>query len=136
MYQEYRGRLGVETSPVYAGRFNLGRNPRKVHADEYSSEIQRLASRRGTPRIGDMRLLERQTGLDSKTYNPFKGNVIKNAMNLAAHGYGLDTNVFGYKIPAKQTAADYYARLMNKEPYYNIFYNPASSVESNWRKAL
>lgn len=83
------------------GRFDIGRNPRKVHANEYSSEVQRLASRRGTPRIGDMRLLEKQTGLDSKTYSVFKGNVIKNAMKLAAHGYGLNTNVFGYGIPEK-----------------------------------
>lgn len=82
-------------------RFDIGRNPRKVHANEYSSEVQRLASRRGTPRIGDMRLLEKQTGLDSKTYSVFKGNVIKNAMKLAAHGYGLNTNVFGYGIPEK-----------------------------------
>lgn len=118
------------------GRFDIGRNPRKVHANEYSSEVQRLASRRGTPRIGDMRLLEKQTGLDSKTYGIFKGNVIKNAMNLAAHGYGLNTNVFGYRIPEKQSAADYYARMMDKEPYYNIFYNPASPTEAIWRKAL
>lgn len=136
LYQQHLDALNVETTPKYVGRFDLGRNPRKIHADDYSSEIQRLASRRGAPRIGDMRLLERQTGLDSKTYGVFKGNTIKNAMNLAAHGYGLNTNVFGYRIPEKQTAADYYARLMNKEPYYNIFYNPASAVESNWRKVL
>lgn len=118
------------------GRFDIGRNPRKVHANEYSSEVQRLASRRGTPRIGDMRLLEKQTGLDSKTYGVFKGNAIKNAMNLAAHGYGLNTNVFGYRIPEKQSAADYYARMMDKEPYYNIFYNPASPTEAIWRKSF
>lgn len=117
-------------------RFDIGRNPRKVHANEYSSEVQRLASRRGTPRIGDMRLLEKRTGLDSKTYGVFKGNAIKNAMKLAAYGYGLNTNVFGYRIPEKQSVADYYARMMNKEPYYNIFYNPASPAEAIWRKSL
>lgn len=57
-------------------------------------------------------------------------------MNLAAHGYGLNTNVFGYRIPEKQSAADYYARMMDKEPYYNIFYNPASPTEAIWRKTL
>ena len=136
MYQQHLDALNVETTPIILGRFDIGRNPRKVRANEYSSEVQRLASRRGTPRIGDMRLLEKQTGLDSKTYSVFKGNAIKNAMNLAAHGYGLNTNVFGYRIPEKQSAADYYARMMDKEPYYNIFYNPASPTEAIWRKAL
>lgn len=136
LYQQHLDALNVETTPIMLGRFDIGRNPRKVHANEYSSEVQRLASRRGTPRIGDMRLLEKQTGLDSKTYSVFKGNVIKNAMKLAAHGYGLNTNVFGYGIPEKQSAADYYARMMDKEPYYNIFYNPASPTEAIWRKSF
>lgn len=136
LYQQHLDALNVETTPMMLGRFDIGRNPRKVHANEYSSEVQRLASRRGTPRIGDMRLLEKQTGLDSKTYGVFKGNVIKNAMKLAAHGYGLNTNVFGYGIPEKQSAADYYARMMDKEPYYNIFYNPASPTEAIWRKSF
>ena len=136
LYQQHLDAANVETTPVMLGRFDIGRNPRKIHANEYSSEIQRLASRRGTPRIGDMRLLEKQTGFDSKTYGVFKGNAIKNAMKLAAHGYGLNTTVFGYRIPEKQSAADYYARMMDKEPYYNIFYNPASPTEAIWRKAL
>ena len=106
---------------------------------EYAAEVQRLQARRGTPTLEDFRLLEQQTGLNAgvapiaEYYNalnqiktlPFDENGI---ILPLIYPNGREAII---SSPSKWQKEE---RLLNT-PYNKVFYDPASTVESDWRNS-
>ena len=80
-------RLYQDAYSKYKQLGTLGKHPKnEEHWLDYATEVQRLQSRRGTPTLADIRLLEHKTGLNagvapkSKYYNALQQmEAMKNA---------------------------------------------------------
>lgn len=99
---------------------------------DYAKEIQRLQSKRGTPTIEDYDYLEKLYGLDAgiigiSELNPKRIEAIfKPGMIIRyPNGRELDQNYFYPRINSEK-------HLLEKAPYNKVFYDPASTVESDW----
>lgn len=116
------------------------RSHRWDHAwPEYAAEIQRLQSMRGTPTLGDFRLLEELTGLKAgvaplteyeKAIRQFSAPIIQSNGEIAPLIYPNGREVDIFSTDNKKNEWD----LLQRAKYNNVFYDPASMVESNWKK--
>jgi hypothetical protein len=109
---------------------------------EYTKEMQRLQAQRGTPTLADFGLLEQQTGLKSGVapmleYNKairqleaMKGASIHDIMSGKVQPYVYPNG----RIVDWDKAAEE-LELIRRAKYNNVFYDPASYVESDWQVA-
>ena len=121
------------------GRFNLDKG--NYGNRPYALEQQRLQQRRGTPTIEDFRLIESQYGLNSGVIPILEYSqnslsaVIKNMLeNPTVKGSWSYPNGREVQLIPGGTYLDkalYEESLINKAPYKNVFYDPASHVEIN-----
>ena len=119
----------------------LGKHPKnEEHWLDYATEVQRLQSRRGTPTLADIKLLEHKTGLKagvapkSEYYNALQQI---EAMKNASIQDIMDGKVTQYVYPNGRVVewSDVLKELnlLKRAEYNKIFYDPASYVESNWK---
>lgn len=121
------------------GRFNLDKG--NYGNRPYALEQQRLQQRRGTPTIKDFRLIEGQYGLNSGVIpmseylqNPLSSainNMLKNPTVNGSWSYPNGREVSLIPGGTYLDKALYEESLINKAPYKNVFYDPASHVEVN-----
>lgn len=113
---------------------------------EYSKELQRLQSKRGTPTFKDYLKWQKETGLKAgvrpiKYKQRFIDNPpIEGAFNPMEFLEGVNTSTdMGKKLyyPNGQpvTTIEQFEKeldLINRQPYNKVFYDPASKVEFNY----
>lgn len=114
--------------------------PKRTLGIDYAREVQRLQGLRGTPTLSDFRLLEKMTGLKSGVTSVSEYNKAIDAINRMLHdqvgvakqyvypnGRAVDWNINGI---------NWQLANLKQLPYNNVFYDPSSYVESNWRHAI
>lgn len=121
------------------GRFNLDKG--NYGNRPYALEQQRLQQRRGAPTIKDFRLIEDQYGLNSGVIpmseylqNPLSSAINNMLKNPTINGSWPYPNGREIQLIPGGTYLDkalYEESLINKAPYKNVFYDPASHVEVN-----
>ena len=121
------------------GRFNLDKG--NYGNRPYALEQQRLQQRRGAPTIKDFRLIEDQYGLNSGVIpmseylqNPLSSAINNMLKNPTINGSWSYPNGREVSLIPGGTYLDkvlYEESLINKAPYKNVFYDPASHVEVN-----
>ena len=123
-------------------RFAKVREPKQSLGFSYATEMQRLQSMRGTPTLADFRLLEQQTGLNAgvapigeyqnaiNSLNSMLNPTIQDIMNGVVKPYVYPNGREVEFIPDKVRKE---LRLLQRSKYNNVFYDPTSYVESNWR---
>lgn len=111
----------------------------------YAKELQRLQSKRGTPRIQDYMNLEKETGLKAGvTPIQVKERFIntpptEGGSSIIEQLYGIEGNsiespVFlpnGRKISTEEEF-NRTVNLINRQPYNKVFYDPVTHSENNW----
>ena len=116
------------------------KTPKRTLGIDYAREVQRLQGLRGTPTLSDFRLLEKMTGLKSGVTSVSEYNKAIDAISRMLHdqvgvakqyvypnGRAVDWSINGINWQLKN---------LKQLPYNNVFYDPASYVESNWRHAI
>lgn len=123
-------------SPFLAG---IVKTPKRTLGIDYAREVQRLQGTRGTPTLSDFRLLEKMTGLKSGVTSGSEYNEAINAINHMLHDQVGAAKQYVYP---NGRAVDWSINGINNQltmlrqlPYNNVFYDPASHVEFNWRHA-
>lgn len=121
------------------GRFSLDKGNYGNHP--YALEQQRLQQRRGVPTIEDFRLIEDQYGLKAGVIpmseylqNPLSiaiENMLQNPTQIGIWTYPNGREVQLIPGGTYLDKAIYEQSLINKAPYRNVFYDPASPVEVN-----
>ena len=121
------------------GRFSLDKG--NYGNRPYALEQQRLQQRRGAPTIGDFRLIENQYGLNSGVIpmseylqNPLSDavkNMLEDPTKIRSWSYPNGREVQLIPGGTYLDKALYEESLVNKAPYKNVFYDPASHVEVN-----
>ena len=119
--------------------------PKKELGLPYATEIQRLQSMRGTPTLADFRLLEQQTGLDAgvapigeyqnaiNSLNSMLNPSIQDIMNGTVKPYVYPN---GREVDFTTDHIKKELELIQKAKYNNVFYDPATWAEFNWKKRL
>lgn len=109
---------------------------------EYAEEMQRLQTRRGTPTLADFKLLEQQTGLKSGVAPLLERDKAIKQLGAMRNAYVLDImsgKVQPYVYPNGRIVdwdkAAEELELIQRAKYNNVFYDPASHVESEWQAA-
>lgn len=123
-------------------KFNLSKHPQDRANIAYATEVQRLQSQRGTPTLQDFRLLEQQTGLNAgvapvseyesaiHTLNEMKSAKISDIMNGTVKPFVYPN---GREVDLSKAKIDHELGLIKKAKYNNVFYDPATRAEYNWR---
>lgn len=121
------------------GRFSLDKGNYGNHP--YALEQQRLQQRRGVPTIEDFRLIEDQYGLKAGVIpmseylqNPLSTaveNMLQNPTQIGTWTYPNGREVQLIPGGTYLDKAIQEQSLVNKAPYRNVFYDPASHVEVN-----
>ena len=119
----------------------FGKHPKKEeHWLDYATEVQRLQSRRGTPTLADIRLLEHKTGLNAGVTPIFEYyNALQQieAMKNASIQDIMDGNILQYVYTngrvVEWSNVEKELNLLKRAGYNKIFYDPASYIESNWK---
>lgn len=121
------------------GRFNLDKG--NYGNRPYALEQQRLQQRRGAPTIKDFRLIEDQYGLNSgvipmseNSQNSLSAaikNMLENPIINTTWSYPNGREIQLIPGGTYLDKALYEESLINKAPYKNVFYDPASHVEVN-----
>lgn len=141
---------GMQTlsSPKLRRMFNkentrsfLFKNPKTVkHWPEYANEINRLIAQRGTPTLSDYNLLESITGLKSGVAPLSEYTNAINSLNRMVYANTSDImngSVKQYVYPNGRIVdwsdALRQLNLVTRSPYNNVFYDPATFAEFNWR---
>lgn len=121
------------------GRFSLDKGNYGNHP--YALEQQRLQQRRGAPTIEDFRLIEDQYGLKAGVIpmseylqNPLSiavENMLQNPTQIRTWTYpnGREVQLIPGGTYLDRSIQE--QSLINKAPYRNVFYDPASHVEVN-----
>ncbi len=116
--------------------------PKKTLELPYATEMQRLQSMRGTPTLADFRLLEQQTGLDAgvapigeyqnalNSLNSMINPTIQDIMNGTVKQYIYPN---GREVEFTPDKVSKELRLLQRAKYNNVFYDPATWAEFNWR---
>lgn len=125
--------------PKNIGKFNFDKG--NYGNRPYALEQQRLQQRRGTPTIEDFRLIESQYGLNSGVIPISK--YLQNSLSAAIKNMLETSTINGsWSYPNGREVqlipggtylnkALYEESLVNKAPYKNVFYDPATHVEIN-----
>lgn len=119
----------------------LFKNPKTFkHWPEYANEINRLIAQRGTPTLSDYNLLESITGLKSGVAPLSEYTNAVNSLNRMIYANTSDImngSVKQYVYPNGRIVdwsdALRQLNLVTKSPYNNVFYDPATFAEFNWR---
>ena len=123
-------------------RFNLSKHPQNKQNIAYATEVQRLQSQRGTPTLQDFRLLEQQTGLNagvapiSERENAINTLERMKKANISDITNGNMTQYVypnGREIGWTPSEINEEMGLIKKAKYNNVFYDPASWAEFNWK---
>lgn len=113
---------------------------------EYALEQQRLQAQRGTPLLKDFKLLEERTGMNTgvaslkekeNAINAFKRMEEVNPFAMTEEE--LENLRYVYpngRVVDDIARAPQELRNILRMPYNNVFYDPASWVEFNWRNSL
>lgn len=133
--EKYKGYQSNENS-----RFNITKTPEDALLP-YATEMQRLQSMRGTPTLADFRLLEQQTGLNAgvapiseysnaiySLNNILRGNSVSN-IRPYIYPNGREVDLTPKKIKRE-------LNLIQKAKYNNVFYDPATYAEFNWKNSI
>lgn len=119
------------------GRFNLAGGERRHYNTPYWINVNDIVKKYGTPKLKDVRLLEKITGLksgvskldnnaikiinDAKGFNKLSLNEAEQVMNKTyPNGRGINF------------ANDRESYIISELPYNNLFYDPTSFAESNY----
>ncbi len=123
----------------------IAKPPKHTLGLPYATEIQRLQSMRGTPTFADFELLEQQTGLNAGVA-PIKEHekalISLDKMLNATPSSIMEGTVKPYTYPNGREVGFDYNSIMNElkaiqqAKYNNVFYDPASHVEFNWREQM
>lgn len=121
------------------GKFNFDKG--NYGNRPYALEQQRLQQRRGAPTIDDFRLIENWYGLKAGVIpmseylqNPLSTaveNMLHNPTQIGTWTYPNNREIQLIPSGNYRDKAIYEQSLVEKAPYRNVFYDPASNVEIN-----
>ena len=124
-------------SPFLAG---IAKPPKRTLGIDYAREVQRLQGLRGTPTLSDFRLLEKMTGLKSGVTSVSEYNKAIDAINHMLHDQVGVAKQYVYPngraVGWNINGINWQLKNLKQLPYNNVFYDPASPVEYNWRHAI
>lgn len=135
----YQSALSSITSPLLR---NTIKHPKTTLGLPYATEMQRLQSMRGTPTLADFRLLEQQTGLNAgvapiseyqnaiNSLNSMLNPTIQDIMNGTVKPYVYPN---GREVEFSPNKVKKELRLIQRSKYNNVFYDPATWAEFNWK---
>lgn len=137
MYQNELNSYNRSTTGILA---KIVKPPKRTLGIDYAREVQRLQGQRGTPTLSDFRLLEKMTGLKSGVTSVSEYDKAIDAINHMLHDQvGVAKQ---YVYPNGRTVGwgingiNWQLKNLKQLPYNNVFYDPASPVEFNWRHAM
>lgn len=113
------------------------KTPKRTLGIDYAREVQRLQGQRGTPTLSDFRLLEKMTGLKSGVTSVSEYNEAIDAINRMSQGVA-EQYVYpnGRAVGWNINGINNELTMLRQLPYNNVFYDPASHVEFNWRQTI
>ena len=119
--------------------------PKKELGLPYATEMQRLQSMRGTPTLADFGLLEQQTGLNAgvapmeeyqnaiNSLNSMLNPSIQDIMNGTVKPYVYPN---GREVDFIPDHIKKELGLIQRANYNNVFYDPATWAEFNWKERI
>jgi len=124
----------------------FGKSPKRIsHWRDYAAEQQRLQSQRGLPTLADFRLLEEQTGMKAgvapieekaNALNTLYGMANLNPFNMSWDELSGYTYTYpNGRVVDDISKANKEIELIERMPYGNVFYDPATWAEYNWKEA-
>ena len=119
----------------------LAKSPKAIkHWIEYSNEVNRLLTLRGTPTLSDYKLLESKTGLKAGVAPLSEYTNAVNSLYNMVHANTTDIMnglIKQYVYPNGRVVdwsdAQRQLNLITNSPYNKVFYDPATYAEFNWR---
>lgn len=127
-----------------ANRF-LNKKPKDIKIwQPYADEINRLMGTRGTPTLADYKLLEQETGLNAGVTPISEYQRAIDSLNKMLHAPidDVTNGVVKHYVYPNGRAVDWdknsieeELELIKRAKYNNVFYDPATWAEHNWKMA-